>query len=267
MKFNEHIDLLLKEYVNSDMSALARYVGSSKEERIEFLPSKYAYLLSHFLDDVEVSKSELGVSDEDAEDDEIVDELEQNKSDYYKQFGEWLYDKVLADGDELIPETDLPSWVYFDDPKLVKNQWLVHFTKNDSSSIAEDGFIYGVDDIEKLGLTTWIDEDDKRSGGYNFAYLVTDKFKMERGKYVYGNEAVLFRASGYRFYHNSDEEYQTIFRGDTATCIIPIIAGEEDRWSVRNILNGDSLFENNKIDAVIKWTINNYDQYRKVLHR
>jgi hypothetical protein len=269
MRFDESISRLLREYVNSDMSALARYIGASEEERIKYLPFDFDYLFIIFLREEDIDRSELNLPnqfDEDTPLDEIIEWLHDNESPFFERFGKWLYYQITNNAGEYITHADLPSWVYFDDPKLVKNQWIVHFT-NDADSIYSEGFKHGTDEMEKLGLTTWLSDADKKYGGYNFGYLISDKYKMDHGKYVYGDEAVLFRASGYRFYHNGDEEYQTIFRGATATCIIPLIAGEDHRWSARDRKSGNSLFESDDIDAVIKWVINNYEQYRKVLHR
>lgn len=61
MKFNEKIKLLLKEYVNSDMSVLARYIGSSEESCIQSLPNQYPELLQDFLDDEDIHISELDI--------------------------------------------------------------------------------------------------------------------------------------------------------------------------------------------------------------
>jgi hypothetical protein len=201
---------------------------------------------------------------------ELVTWLESNNKELYNQFADYLYEKI-KNSTLPINDSDYPAWSYFDDsPELIKNQWLIHFT-DDADSIVREGFKYGVDDMTKLGLTTHLGEFDKKYGGYNFAYLLSDFPRYGRRSYVhgggykYGKEAVVFNASGIKLWHYGDEEPQVIFYGNTAKNIIPITKGENTDWSIRD-KNGRILFENDKLERVVDWLVDNYSQYRKSIH-
>ncbi len=166
----------------------------------------------------------------------------------------------------------MPSWIFLKNPELVKNQWLVHGTTDrDGSNMASQGFIRGVKDFKKLGLTTfWTGEQaEKKAGGYNFAFIPTDflMYGMDGDDPFYGDGTLLvFRASGIRCYHQADDQYQTIFNGKTATDIVVIhyLMGSYIIYSK----DGKKLFQtspegqSSAIEA-INWVIDNYDQYRR----
>ena len=125
--------------------------------------------------------------------------------------------------------------------------------------------------MSKLGLTTHLGDFDKKYGGYNFAYLLSDFVRYAKGDYSrgsrgykYGDEAVIFRASGIKVWHHGDQEPQVIFYGNTATNIIPITSGENAEWAIYG-KNRRVLFENDDLQRVVNWLINNFDQYRKRL--
>ena len=165
----------------------------------------------------------------------------------------------------------MPSWILLKKPELVKNQWLVHGTSiKDGMMMASQGFIKGVKDFKKLGLTTfWTGEEaEKRAGGYNFAFTPNDfvMYGMDGDDPLYGDGTLLvFRASGIRCWHESDGQYQTIFNGKTATDIVMIyesmgtytIYSKDKKKLFQTSVDG----KNEPIDAV-SWVIDNYDQYR-----
>jgi len=166
----------------------------------------------------------------------------------------------------------MPSWIFLKNPELVKNQWLVHGTRMmDGAMMARQGFIKGVKDFKKLGLTTfWTGEQaEKKAGGYNFAFIPTDfaMYGMDGSDPMYGDGTLLvFRASGIRCFHVSDDQYQTIFNGKTATDIVLIyetmgtytIYSKDKKKLFQTSYEGQS----GAIEAV-NWVINNYDQYRQ----
>ena len=165
---------------------------------------------------------------------------------------------------------DLPSFLFMDYEGLVQNQWLIHFT-NDAEGIASNGFTQGMDDYTRLGLTTYFTDDSKQHGGYNFAYLLSDfmQYGSDRsGEWKYGNECVIFRASGIKVYHHGDGEPQVIFYGNTASDIIPITRGaysseegyEESGWVVPN-----GYYGSDEIEKVVNWIVDNFAQYRNHL--
>lgn len=122
-----------------------------------------------------------------------------------------------------------PSWFNLTRPKLVKNQWLIHFT-NDAEAIAKQGFKHGVRDLTRLGNATSNALHAKRSSGkFNFAYLVSDPGYRKGVKY--GHEAVVFKANGVAAWHEGDQETQVVFEGSTARDIKPITQ-EYGAWYV-----------------------------------
>lgn len=118
--------------------------------------------------------------------------------------------------------------------------------------------------MEKLGLTCHLSEFEKKYGGYNFAYTLSDfpKYAKKSGGYKYGSEAVVFNASGIKVWHYGDEEPQVIFYGNTAKNIIPITSGENTEFAIYSKDN-KILYENDDLKNVVYWLIKNFNQYRK----
>jgi hypothetical protein len=287
MKLLEQLKKILEsqdihEYLTRDTMYLKDYLSMDEKSRMEYLPHEYYYFFQDFLiemDEKFETPKETRPSNYQDEPDELVDMfdgevelmiwLEKNNTELYNKFAKYLYDKI--ENNELpIDESEYPAWTYFDNsPEIIKNQWLIHFT-NDAQAIQNDGFKYGVDDMTKLGLTTRLGEFDKKYGGYNFAYTLSDFPKYGKSaygwknEYKYGNEAVVFNASGIRVWHHGDQEPQVIFYGNTAKNIIPIISGENLKWGVYS-KNGRLLFENDELTRMVEWLVKNYTQYRKQL--
>lgn len=271
------LERYLGEYITREVVSIRDYLSMDEKGRKEYLPLEYHDFFDDFLNEEDIDfempttphpeygQIELSFNDSY----ELVEHLEEINHKIYAQFADYLYQKIIWH--ELpIPDSEYPAWTYFSEPSLVKNQWLLHFTDY-ADKIASEGFNKGVDDMTKLGLTTQIDEFDKELGGYNFAYTLEDfrkyAYNPNRPKgYKYGGEAVIFRASGIKSWHNSDDEYQVIFYGNTAKDIIPITEGLEDDWSLRDKRTDDILFESNDLEDVVDWLVDNYAQYRKRLH-
>ena len=250
---------LLTEFVGQEMVSLKRYFSMTDEEKKSYLPHEYPYEFETFL-------YEEGLeTDIEGEPYEITDILFDKNPKLYNQFAQWLYDKIM-NHDLNINDADLPAWSFFDNPRLVKNQWLIHFT-DDAEGIARQGFKYGVDEIDKLALTTHLGEFEKKYGGYNFAYDIERYARYAHSNhgrgFKYGKEAVIFRASGMELWHYGDEEPQVIFYGNTAKSIIPITEGEEHQWAVKSVKSGRSLYESDEFDDIVVWIIRNFIQYRK----
>lgn len=272
---NEH--KILNEYLVNDEISLYRYLSASKESKMEYLPHEYHYLFDDFLDEENVDfkrpkemkpsiyfgepHKEIDMFDDSLE---LINWLEDNQPEIYKAFAEYLYEKIESHGLP-IPDEEYPSWAYFDKPKIIKNQWLIHFT-DDAESIAREGFKYRIYDLTKLGLTTYFSDYTRKYGGYNFAFLLSDfrKYRYSEESYPYGDDAVIFNASGIRVWHYIDEQYQVIFKGLTAKNIIPILNGENARWGIYG-KNGRLLYENDNLENVVNWVARNYPQYRKSL--
>jgi hypothetical protein len=117
--------------------------------------------------------------------------------------------------------SETPSFMFFDDPKVAKDGWWVHFT-NDASDIARSGFAYGESDPMQLGLTTWKSKQAKRGPGYIFSFAPEEGIERNFGGWgygtagKYGREAVVFRADAVTAYHHGDEEDQVISWGPEA---------------------------------------------------
>lgn len=274
-------EIFLNEYISQDEIYLKDYFSMSEKSKKAYLPHEYHYFFDDFISEEDIDFQtpreivQTNYADEPEEEidmfdntDELMTWLENNDKETYNAFADYLYKKITHNKLP-IPESDYPAWAYFDDnPVIVKNQWLIHFTDN-AADVALGGFKYGVSEMEKLGLTTHLGEFDKKYGGYNFAYLLSDFSKYAPGGhrntgYKYGKEAVIFRASGIKVWHHSDEEPQVIFYGNTATNIIPITEGEDLKWSIRN-KNNRILFESDELENIVSWLVKNYDQYRKSL--
>jgi len=264
--------------VTNQMVYLKDYLLMPKKSKMAYLPHEYHYFFDDFIIENDVQfippkefQQSVYADQPDEEVDmfdntiELMTWLEYNNKKLYNQFAEYLYNKIVNQTLP-IPDADYPAWTYFDDNvTLVKNQWLIHFT-NDAESIAQNGFKYGVDDMTKLGLTTHLGEFDKKYGGYNFAYTLSDfpKYAKIFHNYKYGNQAVIFNASGLKVYHHGDQEPQIIFYGNTAKNIIPIIDGEDKTWGVYT-KNGKLLFQHDQLEQVVNWITKNYTQYKNQL--
>lgn len=158
-----------------------------------------------------------------------------------------------------------PTYYYFENAEIIKNQWCVHFTKKNPYDIAKNGFKIGEPDYSELGLTTYTPEKFK-TGGYNFGYTLDDYVKNafwgERPKY--GNNLVIFRASGVKAYHRGDREPQFIFWGNTAKNLIPIEkVGKE--WIIKNLKINKIIYKNEDVRKVVEWAVNNYNQHKNVI--
>lgn len=252
-------ETLLNEYLTQNMVSLKRYFSTTDEEKKSYLPHEYPYEFDRFVDEEDIDTNIEG------ETYEISDILFDKNPELYNRFADWLF-REIEQNTLNVPDSDYPAWAYFDNPRLVKNQWLIHFTDN-AESIARQGFKYGVDEVDKLALTTHLGEFEKKYGGYNFAYDVERYHRYAYSNYgrgfKYGKEAVIFRASGIELWHYGDEEPQVIFYGNTARNIIPIIRGENADWAVYSTKSGRILYENDDFDKVVVWVLRNYVQYRK----
>jgi predicted amidophosphoribosyltransferase len=177
-----------------------------------------------------------------------------------------------------VRHAEQPTFLYMEFERIVKDEWMVHFSKN-SSSIATDGFKYGIDDITTLGLTTHFF--NKTKPGFNFAYLAKDAVKhgstaFGEMNWKYGDHAVMFKANGVLVYHRADQEPQVIFLGSTAKDIVEL-ENTDDGWAV--IGNSGPVFQSGDFDTkerktgssrgglqrCIDWVKTNYNQYKRVL--
>ena len=259
-------EALLREYVNNDIIYLKKYLEMDDDEKKRSSAYDFSY---EFCDFYELSYDDGKYSCEEISNDPsgFVEQLETQDPELFDQFADWCFHRIEDHSFDSVPETDYPAWSFFGQPEIIKNQWLIHFT-DDAKGIAENGFIYGLDDYTRLGLTTMIHGTEKDLGGYNFAYLLSDfNYGLKSGwdKYRYGDEFVVFRASGVRAWHYSDEEPQVIFFGDTAKNIIPVVGdyAENDICVLNKKMNCLLDVSDDKLGALLDWIPKNYEQYRK----
>jgi hypothetical protein len=106
--------------------------------------------------------------------------------------------------------------------------WIVH--ASNEYGIEYNGFQRGVDDIDKLCLTTHLGDFWKKGPGYNFAFTLRDydRYGTEWGRPKYGKYLYLVRAPYVRIWHEGDNEPQAIFWGPDAHEIWRIYGSEGD---------------------------------------
>jgi hypothetical protein len=88
---------------------------------------------------------------------------------------------------------------------------------NGAYNIARKGFTGGTPEVEDIAYTNAGRE--KHSAGYDFAFLINDRSVDFNG---YGDEAVIFRASGVLLLHYGDEQRQVVFWGPSVKEMISI---------------------------------------------
>jgi len=292
----KHIKLF-EDYINQEIGEelinLYNILTSSKESKMDELPKMYYYLFSYFLSQTGITtKYQIDsgdISDEeevifkwiDGEDrqwksvshkKESCDSIktilwikEKDKETYF-EFSKWIFTKIENDTLPILPEK-YPVWSIFEQPEIIKNQWLINFT-NEADAIYRQGFTKGVNDIQLLPKTTDL-SDEYKPGGYNFAFTISDfpKHWTWMSRYgpqpKYGGKAVIFKAPGIKAWHRGDEEPQVIFLGSTANNIIPL---DKDNprynWSIKN-KNKKILFEDDDLITVVNWAIEHYSDYQK----
>jgi hypothetical protein len=157
-------------------------------------------------------------------------------------------------------ESDAPPFLYMEFEGIIKNQWLCHFTDH-ATDIYRNGFKKGIDlyDFNQLALSTHF---MRKGSGFNFAFLPKD---VDKDSTKYGDEMVVFRASGAKVYHYGDGETQIIFIGATATDIVPIFHNDEDGWYIEG--RNNYLFRHEDPAKVVEWVQINYSQYKNLLAR
>ncbi|MFA5489825.1 MAG: hypothetical protein WC284_11485 [Candidimonas sp.] len=192
------------------------------------------------------------------------------QEEFFEHYKEDVIPKMMRD----FP-SEAPTSAHFslNRPQLLNRKtWLVHFSDH-ARDIAANGFKYGIDDIERLGLTTWMSDSLKKYGGYNFAYMADDR-NVRNGK-KYGKEFVMFQNSGVHTYHYGDEEDQVIFYGPEVDYkkIIWVKANYDSYCVMPHPLNrhygqdtkSGGIFCSENVYDVISWVTKNWQQYKKIL--
>jgi len=206
---------------------------------------------------------------------QVLDDPDQIMSLYPEDFSKDTYQDYFRLGEWEDPswyqrDHEAPSWFNLTNPKLFKNQWVLHYT-NDAEQIAQQGFKYGADDLSRLGgrVSNALQE-QRSSGNFNFGYNTSNPSQYEAGHGKYGREAVLLKASGVEAWHSGDGEQQVIFAGNTAKDILPITSSNYGSgWLVGGLGKGGRPDgEGDAFPTLIKaveWAKKNHAQYKNVM--
>lgn len=243
---------LLKEYITNPIIYLKDYLESDEDAKIKEVSFEsygiHEWLMYHY--------SEIAKKYNDHEEYEIPEMLQSDHPDILYEWGKHVLEHI---DDFSQDRPGFPSWNHMDYANLIKNQWLIHFSDNAAKIVNDKKFKYLMGDYTQLGLTTMYKQDsfDKTDNGYGFAYALSDfvKYSSNRNGFKYGNEAVLFTASGIRVHHYGDEEPQVIFYGPTANNFVYLENTDGD-WVV-----GDNIYQGD-LENVVKWVVKNYKQYK-----
>lgn len=254
---------LLNEYISNPLIYLKNYLHMSNIEQKEDLVSQYPESVETFAHEYFDPQIQRFILNNKNQPYEIVSEFKQKFPQEYIDFLDWIYNQMI-DG-KLYP---IPTWHVLEYQSTLKNQWLIHFSDNSNNIWLDQTFQYGLDDLSIIAYSTSYTKEAKKNGGYNFAYDVSDYIKYGRSSYrsggwKYGEEAVLFKASGVKVYHYGDEEPQVIFWGKSAHDIVYLRKGED--WQTINSKTNKIIFRAQTLPEVVNWTIKNFNQYKNVL--
>lgn len=260
-------NIYLKKYLNSDGYVdIDPYVMWNSDDFdpniVEWLSETHPDVLKKLMQGYKVSDvSEL-------EPDAWYDLPDEVITQYSKMMGEEFVDYMNRYDPAMAPAT---SFFSSGATMLKRQTWLIHFSDN-AWRIADEGFTRGIDQMDKLGLTTYFNNDsfDKKYGGYNFAFEADSRYAQhaaQDGKY--GSEAVLFTNSGVKAYHNGDNEDQVIFWGkDVDPRDIIYLSKVDGDWCVaphpKKDYERDCVFQGDFKD-VVDWTMAHWRQYSKVI--
>lgn len=254
----------LTEYLNKSANYLRKYMQLSDEYKSKELAIKCD---NHFSDYME-NHNHTNISSNLTHTEYI-----NNYPNEFKEYGEFLFNLYKTGSGEIQRYSyskSLPTWYYIKNPKLITNEWLIHFT-NSPMEIARQGFRSGNDDHEHLGLTVEYDYDEDRDQGFSFAFRIGNENmndyiwdEWDKNSFKYGEQAVIFRSSGIEGYHKGDKEDQVIFWDDDAYNLIPIIE-KDGMFFIINIKTKKEIYKSEDILDIIKWVKVNFNQYKKII--
>lgn len=150
-----------------------------------------------------------------------------------------------------------------DNRLLPRKTWLIHFS-DDAHSVAVEGFTRGMDQVDRLGLTSFFGDAEK-PGGYNFAFVAEPNSRYVHAGSKYGRDAVMFMNSGVECYHYGDEETQVVFWGaDVHPRDIAFIRNAGDGvYEAVDKRNSDRVIRRGDLGAIVKWMMDHFAQYRR----
>ncbi len=161
---------------------------------------------------------------------------------------------------------EAPTWAHMEYREPVPpGTWLVHFS-DQAHEVAEQGMKRGVEVVTRLGLTTHLHDNEKKYGGYNFAFEALSR-DAQSAAYdrKYGDSAVLFQAMGLKAYHYGDEEHQVIVWGlDLQSNRFVTISRDGNEWCVVSKSGrGRECFYKGPYKAAVSWVMKHNQQYRR----
>lgn len=269
MKYFKNYDThALFENVNEDTVKLFNYLNLSNKDKYIDLSLRKSALLNTFLDEnysYELNEDESSIIDSNLND---LDKVKAMSNNFKIAFGEWILENV----NYLKLQSSMPTWFYLTNPSIIKNQWIIHLTDN-PYSIMSRGFVHGTEDISNLGLTKFTKKELKKNGGINFGYTAEDFHKYGYDSYnkghgihnfKYGSGIVIFKTSGVRAYHKTDEEFQVLFLGKDVKDMMVIDYNEElKKWFIKNEFD-EVLVSKKSIEEITDWlNINEYQINKK----
>lgn len=179
--------------------------------------------------------------------------------------------------------------------RVVRNQWLVHGTTTESAiNIAKNGFDRG----NKIGMLAYNKSEPANgqkhdyTGDYMFAFDASDDMSgYDLTNYVdinrYGDALVVFKGSGYKVFHEGDDEYQVIFDYHEPTGCFLVLSTQQAKASgfpvrkpadnVVKIYNVQvygqkdgsfvPLYAACEDRECVQWIVDNGDQYGRYMFR
>ena len=263
----------LKKYLAGDSKDIDIYSVWGSHSMVD--PSVTDWLEEHYPQLLQKMMQEVGTDNPDEiEPDEFYSLPQEIQQAYIEEiWEEYIYTMMTHD------PANTPSQAFYSDIQLLDRQtWLVHFS-DDAMNIARDGFKYGMDQMDKLGLTTYFKDTgfDKGRGGYNFAFEAGSRWAnnaARQGKY--GTDVVMFTNAGVKAWHSGDEEDQVMFWGANVDPRSIILISKSDDYTMhegwcvsqhpsKGRFERDCVYQNEDFDTVTNWVEQNWRQYAKII--
>jgi hypothetical protein len=209
-----------------DIKNVLKYLNPTSEEKEISIRRQWDDLINRFSSLIPYFFEQENI-DYNCEDYECIDFLYENNLD--SNFEKWIIDNFDNFNFE---DFDIPSWYYFEKPKLIKGTF-IHYSNN-VDEILKNGFTKGVNDISILGMTTHLGDEYKKGSGFIFAYHIDDVKNIKLNRY--GENCVLFEGIGVRAYHKIDKEYEVIINPKDIVNIRPCIRYKNGGLTMKKLL-------------------------------
>jgi len=169
-----------------------------------------------------------------------------------------------------LPEEEWPSWTFFSAGRRhPKGGWLVHCTDADAASVIQD--FRGVDDISRLGLTTYLSDRERENPGFGFGFEARSFPRyLRRGRCPYGDTLLLLKVPDYLVTnHSGDEEDQAIFWGPDIESGFEFSGARgywtiEDQDAVTEDLGIEDPGEFDDLEDLLAWVERHPQVYREI---